>query len=232
MSKTYEAFLLALADSESSRRYDAVNTKGFLGKYQMGEEALIDSGYYKRDGRISNSFNDGYWTGKDSIRSKQDFLRSSQAQENAIRDYMKIQWGYIIFHNLDRYVGQSVNGILITTSGLLAGCHLGGHGNLNMFIKQGKEFKDDYKTRISGYVRKFAGYDSPFKPRKKLTAVQKNQKGVATSYQLDTKEWVSKETAIQMVKNLELDGVLVTNSKGTVFLRTRPDHTTDNNLIA
>ena len=28
MSKTYEAFLLALADSESSRRYDVVNTKG------------------------------------------------------------------------------------------------------------------------------------------------------------------------------------------------------------
>ena len=117
----------------------------------MGEEALIDSGYYKRDGRISNSFNDGYWTGKDAIRSKQDFLRSSQAQENAIRDYMKIQWGYIIFHNLDRYVGQSVNGILITTSGLLAGCHLGGHGNLGWVYIQTE------KTPSSTAGRSFVG---------------------------------------------------------------------------
>jgi hypothetical protein len=231
MSKTYEAFLLALADSESSRRYDVVNTKGFLGKYQMGERALIDCGYYKRDGKISNSFLDKFWTSKDGVKSKQEFLDNPKAQENAIRDYMKVQWGYIIFHNLDRSVGQKVNGILIATSGLLAGCHLGGHGNLNAFIKQGTEFEDDYNTRISGYIQKFAGYDTPFKPRKKLTAVKKDKKGVAIFYQFDAKEWISKETAIRMVKNLELDGVVVTNTKGTVFLRTPPDQKMGNNLV-
>ena len=151
-------------------------------------------------------------------------------QENAIRIYMTVQWGYVIFHNLDRYVGKSIKGILITTSGLLAGSHLGGHTNLNEFIKQGTEFKDDYKTRISGYIQKFGGYDTPFKPRKKLTAVEKDKKGVVISYQLDAKEWVSKETAIQMVKNLELDGVVVTKKGGTSYLRTSPDKNKGNNL--
>jgi hypothetical protein len=231
MTKTYEDFLLALAKSESSQRYDVVNTKGFLGKYQMGEEALIDSGYYKRDGKLGNTFLDKFWTGKDGVKSKQGFLDSPQAQENAIRDYMKVQWGYVIFHNLDRYIGQKVHGILITTSVLLAGSHLGGHTNLNKFIKLGTEFEDDYDTKISGYVKKFAGYETPFKPRKKLTAVKKDKKGVAASYQVDAKEWISKETAIQMVKNLELDGVVATSRKGTVFLRTPPDQKTSNNLV-
>ena len=36
MHKTYEDFLLELAKSESSGRQGVVNTKGFLGKYQMG----------------------------------------------------------------------------------------------------------------------------------------------------------------------------------------------------
>ena len=136
MSKTYEDFLLALADSESSQRYDVVNTKGFLGKYQMGEKALIDCGYYTRDGKFGNTFLDQFWTGKDGVKNKQAFLNNPKAQENAIRDYMKVQWGYVIFHDLDRYIGKKAHGILITTSGLLAGSHLGGHTNLNKFIKR------------------------------------------------------------------------------------------------
>jgi hypothetical protein len=50
------------------------------------------------------------------------------------------------------------------------------------------------------------------------------------SYQTDNHEWVSKEVAIQMVKNLELDGVVATSKKGTVFLRTPPDANKGNNL--
>jgi len=43
--------------------------------------------------------------------------------------------------------------------------------------------------------------------------------------------WVSKEKAIEMVKQGELDGVVVTNAKGTIFLRTSLDKTVANNLI-
>jgi hypothetical protein len=229
--KTYEQLLLDLAKSESSRRYDIVNELGYLGKYQMGEAALIDCGYYKQDGKISNSFSDKFWTGKDGVKSKQNFLDNPQAQENAIREYMKIQWGYILVHGLDRYIGKTKKGILITESGLLGGAHLGGHIGVSDFIKKGLDAIDRNKVPVSHYVKKFSGYDTPFKSRKKLTGVQKDKKGTVLRYQIDGKEWVSKATAIQMAKDLELDGVVVNNRKGTVFLRTPPDQTTDINLM-
>lgn len=52
--KTYDDFFEALGQKESSGNYASINKKhGYLGKYQMGEAALIDSGYYKRDGKIN-----------------------------------------------------------------------------------------------------------------------------------------------------------------------------------
>ena len=41
-NRSYAAFLEALAGRESSGRYDAVNSYGYLGKYQLGKAALID----------------------------------------------------------------------------------------------------------------------------------------------------------------------------------------------
>ena len=190
--KTYDAFFEALGQRESSGNYSAIQKKyGYLGKYQMGEAALIDCGYYKRDGKISNSFLDKFWTGKDGVKSKQGFLDNHQAQDNAIREYMNVQWRYIVSVNLDRFVGQSRTGILFTVSGLLAGAHLGGHGRLENYLKNNQLDPDGNGVFVTEYIQKLAGYDTPFKPRKKLTGVQKDQKGVATSYQVDAKEWVS-----------------------------------------
>ena len=39
-------------------------------------------------------------------------------------------------------------------------------------------------------------------------------------------------SAISMVKNVELDGVIVTNQKRNTYLRTPPDQKTDNNLVS
>jgi hypothetical protein len=53
-----------LAQRESSNNPKAVNNFGFIGLYQMGEPALIDTGYYKPDGTQKNDWV-GEWTGKD-----------------------------------------------------------------------------------------------------------------------------------------------------------------------
>ena len=44
--KTLEEWLEELAKRESNGNYSAVNPFGYLGKYQMGEGALTDVGYY------------------------------------------------------------------------------------------------------------------------------------------------------------------------------------------
>jgi len=74
-NKDYEAFLSALGLRESSGRYDVENPWGYLGKYQMGEAALIDAGYYLQDGTAKNDWK-GKWTGKDGVWSKEDYLSS------------------------------------------------------------------------------------------------------------------------------------------------------------
>ncbi|AOW12147.1 hypothetical protein LPB72_14330 [Hydrogenophaga crassostreae] len=164
---TYNEFLEKVAAKESGGRYDIANSIGYLGKYQMGESALIDSGYYQKDGTRKNDWA-GTWTGKDGVESKDDFLKSPNAQENAVKDYMKVQWGYIRHYGLDKYVGQTLSdGVKVTESGLLAGAHLLGVGGLKAYVtSDGKtDGKDGNGTPISSYVKKFGGFETPFEAR-------------------------------------------------------------------
>ena len=47
MTKTLEDFYNDLGARESGGNYKAVNSFGYIGKYQMGEAAMVDAGYYK-----------------------------------------------------------------------------------------------------------------------------------------------------------------------------------------
>lgn len=51
--KGYASFLNDLGGRASGGDYNVVNQYGYLGKYQMGRSALIDTGYYKKDGETS-----------------------------------------------------------------------------------------------------------------------------------------------------------------------------------
>ena len=156
----YKDFLRALGYRESGGRYYIENSYGYLGKYQMGESALKDAGYYKGDPTRRNDWI-GEWTGKDGVWSKEDFLRNPRAQENAIREYHRKTWKYLKALGLDRYVGKTVGGIYITESGLLGGAHLLGAGNVKKFLKSNGRIipKDGYGTPITEYISKFSGYD-------------------------------------------------------------------------
>ncbi len=68
MQKSYDEFLRDLGISESSGRYNIQNEYGYLGKYQMGEQALVAAGYYKPKLNYNNKW-DGEFTGKDGVYS-------------------------------------------------------------------------------------------------------------------------------------------------------------------
>jgi hypothetical protein len=166
--KSYDEFFEQLGQRESNGDYQAENTLGYIGKYQMGEAALIDTGYYKTDGKnYNNEFVTGNWTGKDGVWSREDFLNNQQAQETAVRTLAEKNWNTIQRLNLDQYVGQTINGVEITESGLLGGAHLKGVGKGGVidFLKAVIEGQNAYGTNIKEYVESFGGYDTPYTPQ-------------------------------------------------------------------
>ena len=164
MTKNFDDFLMDLALSESGNNYEITNKQGFLGKYQMGEMALVDAGYYKKKVKNLSEYNNdwtGSFTGKDGVYSVKDFLNNQTAQENAQIAYKKAQWGYLKNLGAHKYLGETIAGIKITQSGLLGGAHLGGQGRVDEFLRSGGKIdkKDGNGVPVSHYIRKFAGYD-------------------------------------------------------------------------
>lgn len=159
--KSLEELFKELGLSESSGRYNIVNSAGYLGKYQMGGSALTDAGYYKLNPNGKENDWLGTFTGKDNVNSKEDFLNNPYAQENAIREFTKKQWGYLKNNGSTKSVGSKINGIEITPSGLLAAAHLVGQGGVGSYVSSnGKNIpKDGNGTSIEKYLKQFAGYD-------------------------------------------------------------------------
>jgi hypothetical protein len=161
----YLDFLDALGKKESTDDYGKENDFGRLGRYQMGESALVDAGYVaKYDKRQDGNFKYP-WTGKNGIFSKEEFLDDPLAQERAVREYHRVLNGYISHYDLDKHIGKTINDVEITPGGLLAGAHLVGVGGLIDYIdSKGKDDVPDANgTPISEYIKEFAGPGGPDK---------------------------------------------------------------------
>ena len=160
MKKELETYYNAIGKRESGNNYKSVNSVGYIGKYQMGEAAMIDAGYYKKSSRNYNNDWSGQFTGKDGVYSVEDFLNNPKAQENAMHIYKNKQWGYIKKF-APTYSGKIINGKPVTYSGMLAATHLLGQQALEDYLKSGGKIKasDGYGTNIEEYLHKFSGYD-------------------------------------------------------------------------
>ena len=136
-----DEFLSAIGHRESGNRYGITNKWGYMGKYQFGRSTLKGLGFKV---------------------TKEEFLSNPQLQEEAMLS--------LLLHNkeklqeyIDIFDGQTVNGMLITESGILAAAHLGGQGSVKRYFKHGKVFRDGYGTKITSYMEKFSGYDIKLK---------------------------------------------------------------------
>ena len=161
MTKTLDEFYNDLGARESGGNYSSINKYGYVGKYQMGEAAMIDAGYYKKPSVKYNNDWSGQFTGKDGVYSVQDFLKNKQAQENAQKAFKQAQWNQLKAIGADKYIGKEINGIKITQSGLLAAAHLKGPGAVKEYLQSdGKNIpKDAFGTSVENYMKKFEGYD-------------------------------------------------------------------------
>ena len=112
LEKDFVGFKEALAFKESQGKYTVVNTFGYLGKYQFGKSTL-------RRFKIYNT---------------KVFLNNPELQEKAFKALCKVN-KWILRKDIQRCVGKTINGITISTSGILAAAHLSGAGNVKKFLR-------------------------------------------------------------------------------------------------
>jgi hypothetical protein len=88
-----DTFKEDLAMSESSNKYDVVNDKGYMGKYQFGDARLED---------FKNA-------NKDYKFTKKEFLNDPSLQEDVFSWHVEDINNYIDSRGLDKYIGTEIN---------------------------------------------------------------------------------------------------------------------------
>ena len=141
LGKSFIGFKEALGFKESRGDYFIVNKFGYLGKYQFGKETLKMIGIY----------------------NPSQFLQNPELQEKAfIANAQRNKW--ILRRDIKRFKGMTINGILVTESGILAAAHLAGPGSVKKYLRSygAIGFADAYGTTIKKYMNNFSGYDTSF----------------------------------------------------------------------
>ncbi|WP_047245139.1 hypothetical protein [Maribacter thermophilus] len=138
LGSRFVGFKEALAFKESQGNYLAVNSFGYMGKYQFGVNTLELVGVYNME----------------------NFLKDPALQEKVFKvNIARNKW--ILRKDIKRFVGKYIKGTEITESGILAAAHLAGPGNVQQYLRSyGKiDVMDGYGTTIATYIKKFSGYD-------------------------------------------------------------------------
>ncbi|MGO3707861.1 MAG: peptidoglycan-binding protein LysM [Mesonia hippocampi] len=139
LQKDYTGFKEAVGFKESQGNYKAINTYGYMGKYQFGRGTLALIG----------------------IKNTTEFLNSPVLQEAAFyANASRNKW--ILRREIKKYVGKEMKGVEITESGILAAAHLAGPGSVKKYLRSNgyHGFKDAYGTSVRSYLKRFKGYDT------------------------------------------------------------------------
>jgi len=140
----FSRFINDLGHRESGNNWLCVNRIGCFGEWQFAESTLWYLGYRKI-------------TLKKFKANPDIFPRELQAQ--ALKTLIKVNLIYLL--DYEHFVGDSIKGIVITKSGMIAASHLGGAGSLKKFLNSNGRVnkKDVFGTSIRDYLRKFDNYD-------------------------------------------------------------------------
>lgn len=138
LGKSYAGFKEALAFSESSGNYFAVNRLGYKGRYQFGASTLK-------------------WVG---VTNAKEFLKSPALQESAF-DALVARNKFVLRDYISAFEGKTIGGQKVTESGLIAAAHLCGAGNVKKFLDTEGEFvfADANKVPLTSYLNRFGDFD-------------------------------------------------------------------------
>ncbi|MDR3608830.1 MAG: DUF3892 domain-containing protein [Oligoflexia bacterium] len=83
--------------------------------------------------------------------------------------------------------------------------------------------------QMEGWGKKHEGKITRYAAKAQITAVKKDKKGTIQAYQIEGYGWVSKNEGIRLTRQGKVNAVVV-SSRGSVFLRARPNHEIADNL--
>jgi hypothetical protein len=143
------AYYAQIGKSESGGNYSAVNTIGYVGKYQFGYQALVTLGYLKSSCKSNAQMNNpNSWVGKNGMDSLSTFLNSPNEQETAICAYTT--GNYTAMCRIGAVTSdQSPEDV----AGMLAVAHLLGPGGAKNY-RNGQSGADQYGTTGDAYFQK------------------------------------------------------------------------------
>jgi hypothetical protein len=140
----FTRFIDDLGHRESGNNWLSVNRIGCFGEFQFAESTLRYLGYKKI-------------TLKKFKANPAIFPRELQVQ--ALMNLIKVNLSYLTHY--EHFIGDTINGVVISKSGMIAASHLGGAGSLKKFLNSNGKInkKDVFGTSIYDYLKKFGDYD-------------------------------------------------------------------------
>jgi hypothetical protein len=140
----FTRFINDLGRRESGNNWMSVNCIGCFGEWQFAESTIQFLGYK-------------HVTLKAFRKNPGIFPRD--LQRDALESLIKVNLS--LLHNYECYIGDTIRGVVVTKSGMIAASHLGGAKSLKLYLlSDGRVNKADVLgTSVRDYLKKFRYYD-------------------------------------------------------------------------
>ena len=140
----FDRFVTDLGYRESGNNWQSVNLIGCFGEWQFAESTVHYLGFK-------------HVTLK-KFRTDPEIF-PPELQRKVLESLIKVN--LVLMRKYERYIGDTINGVPITKSGMIAAAHLGGARSVKLFLSSNGKLDraDVLGTRVSNYMRKFSFYD-------------------------------------------------------------------------
>jgi len=137
-------FIIDLGRRESGNNWMSINLIGCFGEWQFKESTIHYLGYK-------------HVTLKKFIKDPEVF--PPELQRKVLESLIKVNM--VLLKDYNHYIGQTIRGVTVTKSGLIAAAHLGGARSVRLFLTSGGKLdkEDTLGTAVSNYMKKFSFYD-------------------------------------------------------------------------
>lgn len=133
----------SLFGTESGGNFEADNGLGYAGRAQFGQDRLDDWSRVTGAPRITPA----------------ELKKNPELQEDVEKWHFSDINQFIDDNDLSQYEGQTIGGVKITRSGIIAMAHLGGAGGAKEFLESGGKYnpEDAFGTSLSEYASRHGG---------------------------------------------------------------------------